>query len=108
MKREPLRHAFVVPGFAKGEPVLTCRHVGCPVVWRPDRDKPAGGCRGRRPLQWVDTGYGLMPACLRCYDFLTQPGMAEAVASVGIERGGGVNVRSMVDLYHANRHEEPL
>jgi hypothetical protein len=105
LTRDRLRHAFVVPGVAQEKPVLTCRHVGCPVVWRPDRAKPAGGCRGRRPLQWVDAGPYLLPDCYDCHQFLSQPGMAEAVASVGIERGS-VNVRDMVDRYHANRHDE--
>jgi len=60
----------------------------------------------RKPLQWVDVGAGkFAPDCDRCFEFLCRPFMAEAIASVGIETGG-VDVRRLLDRYHANRHEE--
>jgi hypothetical protein len=61
----------------------------------------------RKPLRWVDVGgRHAVPDCETCFDFLTQPHMAEAIASVGIETGG-VNIRQLLDRYHANRHVEP-
>jgi len=62
----------------------------------------------RKPLQWVPSPWtksGDMPDCYDCLEWLMAPGIAEAIASVGIETGG-VNVHAMVDSYHANRHRE--
>ena len=62
----------------------------------------------RKPLRWYDLSHGYqVPGCDACEDFISQPGMAEAIATVGIETGG-VNVRRMVEQYHANRHQEAL
>ena len=58
---------------------------------------------GRKPLGW---NLGL-PACDRCCTWLLQPGMAEAIASVGIETGG-VDVHNLVGAYHLNQHKETL
>jgi len=60
----------------------------------------------RKPLRWLETGRGRhIPDCLDCYDWIRQPGMREAVASVGIETGG-IDIYRLVNDYHANRHEE--
>jgi len=60
----------------------------------------------RKPLQWLDVGgRHQVPGCGRCFEFLTQPHMAEAIASVGIETGG-VDIRRLLDEYHANRHQD--
>jgi hypothetical protein len=59
----------------------------------------------RKPLQWIDLGDGYeAPDCYDCQDWLTRPGRAEAIASVGIEHPG-VGHRA-VEQYHANRHRE--
>jgi hypothetical protein len=57
---------------------------------------------GRRPLTWVDKR---MPGCHECWDWITQPLMAEAIASVGIETGG-IDVKRLVGAYHMNKHKE--
>lgn len=100
-----LEHAFTIRDVRNGSPILRCSNGGCPVVWWPDRNKPAGGCRGRKPLQWDHGPYGSYPACGGCIEWLSRPGMAEAIASVGIERGG-VDVRRMVEYYHREGHRE--
>ena len=100
-----LAHDFTEPGLRKGISVLLCSHGGCTVAWRPDRQKPTGACRGRRPLEWDDFGSGQVPACSECFELLCQPFMAEAIASVGIETGG-VDVRRMMNRYHADGHKE--
>jgi hypothetical protein len=48
------------------------------------------------------------PDCAECLDYLTRPGMIEAAASVGIERGKstGQLLREVTEAYHDRRHEE--
>lgn len=59
-----------------------------------------------KPLEWYDIGRGLIiPSCRKCEDYITQPGMAEAIASVGIETGG-INVKKLVEGYHGRKHQE--
>jgi hypothetical protein len=59
----------------------------------------------RKPLEWIDLVDGYeTPDCAKCEEWLMQPGMAEAVASVGIEYPGAG--RRAVEQYHANRHQE--
>lgn len=61
----------------------------------------------RKPLEWIELDEDHeIPNCMDCLDWLSQPGMAEAIASVGIERGGNVGIHA-VEQYHANRHREP-
>lgn len=60
----------------------------------------------RKPLRWITMPDGHeMPDCMTCIDWLMAPGMAEAIASVSIEHP--VNVRKMMDDFHAGRHVEP-
>lgn len=62
--------------------------------------------RKRKPLEWVDVGgRHAVPDCGRCFDFITQPHMAEAIASVGLDRGG-IDIRALLNGYHANGHRE--
>ena len=62
----------------------------------------------RKPLQWTgdDDGRLGFPACVECFDYLSQSGMIEAAASVGIEHGKstGQMLREVVDAFHARRH----
>lgn len=62
---------------------------------------------GRKPLEWIDVGeqYWPMPACASCQVYLNKPGMAEAIASVGIETGE-VDVKALVERYHEGRHKD--
>ena len=62
----------------------------------------------RKPLGWLDTEWGRIPDCSTCIDYMAQPWMAEAVASVAIEHPTtpGALMRRTVDTYHANRHRE--
>lgn len=63
----------------------------------------------RKPLAWYadDDGHEL-PDCGTCLDWLLQPGMAEAIHSVGIEHADGAHgvMRRSVERYHANRHRK--
>lgn len=58
----------------------------------------------RKPLRWISTDYGDLPACATCVDWIALPGMREAVASTSIERP--VNLRVLVEDFHTNRHRE--
>ncbi len=97
-------HRFTTRGVIRQHPVLRCSNPGCRVVWWPDRKQPAGQCRGRKPLEWLNTEFGQLPDCGECLAWLHKPFMAEAIASVSIETPGGVDVRRMVDAYHAAKH----
>jgi hypothetical protein len=60
----------------------------------------------RKPLEWYEVAPGkFAPGCDTCFEFLCRPLMAEAIASVGIEHGG-IDIRGLLDRYHANRHSE--
>ncbi len=63
-----------------------------------------------RPLTWTGDEADLLgyPDCPECLEYLTQPGMVEAAASVGIERGKstGLMLREVVEAFHARGHQE--
>lgn len=66
----------------------------------------------RKPLEWFGDEDGRLgfPACDKCFDYMTQPGMIEACASVGIEHGKstGLMLRDAVNHFHVERHPKRL
>lgn len=62
----------------------------------------------RKPLEWIEVGGGMWPACVECSDWLSGPLMAEAIVSTAIENGSSSSTlaRRITDQYHANRHRE--
>jgi hypothetical protein len=66
----------------------------------------------RKPLQWTDEGDDKLgyPTCIECFEKMREPGLVEACASVGIERGKstGLMLKEYLDHYHAQRHEDPV
>lgn len=64
----------------------------------------------RKPLKWYGDEDGRLgyPTCPECFDYLAQPGMIEAAASVGIEHGKstGLMLREVTDDFHARGHQE--
>ena len=63
----------------------------------------------KRRLQWHGDEDGKLgyPACPECFDYMHQPGMIEAAASVGIERGKstGLMLREVTDAFHEAGHK---
>lgn len=88
---------------------IVCREVtgSYAYPWTPSDRSHCRMCIRRlpKPLTWTEVGPNrLWPDCGRCVDYLTQPFMAEAIASVGIERP--INTRRLVEQYHEGGHRE--
>ncbi len=64
----------------------------------------------RKPLQWYGDEDGRIgyPICQECSDYMNEPRLIEACASVGIEKGKstGQLLRETVNAFHARKHEE--
>lgn len=62
----------------------------------------------RKPLEWYDDEGGKLgiPTCVECFEKMTEPGLIEACASVGIEHGKstGQMVYEYINSYHAGGH----
>lgn len=61
-------------------------------------------------LRWVhpEADDRVAPDCRRCHDYISNPGMVHAAASVGIEHGKSTDEMLMIaaEQYHASNHRE--
>lgn len=95
-------HAFVAGRLLCGE-VAGLRTVD----WTPSDRQHCRMCTRRlpKPLTWTQGAADQQwPDCSICCDWLWQPFMREAIASVSIEHP--VNVKRLVEQYHEGGHRD--